>query len=109
MLCVIMPNCLGRQAYGRVGGLLFLLPVTAEDVGTWSSVGILVKWDVFLSSLHWPAAGADLGVGGVSFVEVLILYEFWAGERLELEKAVLQYQTPGRPISASAFPFWSRH
>ena len=30
----------------------------------------------------------DLGVGGVSFVELLILYELWAGERLVLEKAV---------------------
>ena len=38
--------------------------------------------------MHWPAAGADLGVGGVSFVEMLILYELWAGERLVLEKAV---------------------
>ena len=31
---------------------------------------------------------ADLGVGGVSFVEILILYELWAGERLVVEKAV---------------------
>ena len=47
-------------------------PVTADDVGTWPySVGILVRWVAFLGSLHWPAAGADLGVGGVSFVEVL--------------------------------------
>ena len=29
-----------------------------------------------------PADGADLGVGGVSYVEMLILYEPWAGERL---------------------------
>ena len=34
-----------------------------------------------------PAAGADLGVGGVSFVEMLILYELWAGERLVSEKS----------------------
>ena len=31
--------------------------------------------------------GADLGVGGVSYVEMLILFELWAGERLSLEKA----------------------
>ena len=64
-------------------------PVTAEDVETWPySVGILVKLVAFLGSLHWLAAGADLGVGGVSWVEMLILYELWAGERLVLEKAV---------------------
>ena len=46
------------------------------------------EWVAFLGSLHWPAAGGDLGVWSVSLVEVLILYELWAGERLVLEKAV---------------------
>ena len=45
----------------------------------------------FLSTLHWPQIGADLGVGGVSCVELLIVYELWAGERLVLEKAVSRY------------------
>ena len=31
--------------------------------------------------------------------------ELWAGERLELEKAVPRYRRPGRPISVSAVPF----
>ena len=47
---------------------------------------MLVKWVAFLSTLHWPQDGADFGVGGVSNVELLILYELWAGERLVLEK-----------------------
>ena len=38
-------------------------------------------------TLHWPAGGLDLVVGGISYVELLILYELWAGERLSLEKA----------------------
>ena len=80
--------------------------ITADDVGTWPySVGILVKWVAFFSSLHWPAGGADLVVGGASSVEVLTLYELWAGERLVLEKAVNQYRRHGRPISVSAVPF----
>ena len=58
-----------------------------------------------MSSVHWPAAGADLGVGGVSFVEMLILHELWAGERLVLEKAVPRYLRLGRPISVSNVPF----
>ena len=44
-------------------------------------------------------------MGGVSYVELLILYEVWAGERLELEKAVPWYRRPGRSISVSAVPF----
>ena len=65
----------------------------------------LVKWVSFLASLHWPAGGPDLGVGGVSYVELLILYELWAGERLSLEKATPRYLRPGRSISVSAVPF----
>ena len=44
----------------------------------------MVKWVTFLGSLHWPAGGLDLGVGGISFVELFTLYELWAGERLSL-------------------------
>ena len=60
---------------------------------------------LFLGSLHWPARGADLGVGGISYVELLILYDLWAGERLSLEKAHPRFLRPGRPISVSAVPF----
>ena len=34
---------------------------------------------LFLNSLHWPVGDLDLGVGGVSYVELLILYELWLG------------------------------
>ena len=67
--------------------------------------GILVKWVAFLGTLHWPAGGLDLGVGGISYVESLILYELWAGERLSLEKAQPRYRRPWRPISVSAVLF----
>ena len=57
-------------------------PVAVGDLGAWPhSVGILVMFVAILGTLHWPVAGADLGVGGVSFVEILILYKLWAGER----------------------------
>ena len=65
----------------------------------------MVKWVAFLGTLHWPADGLDLGVGGISYVDLLILYELWAGERLSLEKAHPRYFRPGRPISVSAVPF----
>ena len=84
--------------------------VCDDDIAQWPySPSLLIKWVSFLGSLHWPAHGGDLGVGGVSYVELLILYELWAGERLVLEKAHPRYLRPGRPISVSAVPFWSRH
>ena len=54
---------------------------------------------------RWPAAAMKLGGVGGSFVEILILYEHWAGERLDLEKAVPRYRRPGRENSVSAVPF----
>ena len=81
-------------------------PISCRDIAVWTfSVGMLVKWVSFLFSSHWPADECNLGVGGVSCVELLILYELWAGERLELEKAVFRYRRPGRSISVSAVPF----
>ena len=52
----------------------------------------------------WPVGELDLWVGGVSFVELLILYELWAGVRLSLEKAHPRYLRPGRTISVSPVP-----
>ena len=66
-----------------------LLPAPAP---IWDSewVGVLPTSFTADDVYHWPyASGADLGVGGGSCVELLILYELWAGERLVLEKAVL--------------------
>ena len=80
--------------------------ITAEDVRVWPySVSLLVKVSAFLGTLHWPAGAVEFGVGGVSFVELLILYEQWAGERLCLEAAIPKCRRVGRPISVSAVPF----
>ena len=78
---------------------------SGDDIACWPyTPGLLVKWVSFLGSLHWPAGGLDLGVGGISYVELLILYEFLAGERLSLEKPHPRYH-PGRQISVSVVPF----
>ena len=80
--------------------------VCAEDIAHWPyTPGLLVKWVSFLGSLHWPFGGLHLGFGGISYVELLMLYELWAGERLSLERAVPRYLRQGRPISVSAVPF----
>ena len=117
-LLVVLPRSVGlRCGIGlfyldrlifRVGSWVSVAatPITCRDIEVWPySVGMLVKWVAFLHSLHWPADGCSLGVGGVSYVELLILYEVWAGERIELEKAVPGYRRPGRSISVSAVPF----
>ena len=53
--------------------------ICAENIAHWPCTpGLLVKWVSFVGSLHWPAGGLDLGVGGISYVELLILYELWA-------------------------------
>ena len=68
-----------------VNGLVAV--IFPEGVAHWLfTLGLLVKWVAFLGTLHWPAGGVDLGVGGISYVELLVLYEPWAGERLTLEK-----------------------
>ena len=80
--------------------------VTAADVAAWPfSVGMLVKIVAFLDTLHWPARAGNLGVGGgVSYVELLILFELWAGERLVPEKAAPRRRRARRPISVSGVP-----
>ena len=75
----------------------------ADDIAHWPyTPGLLVKWVSFLGSLHWPVGEENLGVGGISYVELLILHELWAGERLVLEKAHPWYLRRGRPISVWA-------
>ena len=76
-----VPGPVGLWRHGSIGWPS--IEVGDGDVGFWPySVGLLVKFCSFLSSLHWPSTVDDLGVGGVSYVELLLLYERWAGERL---------------------------
>ena len=75
------------------------------DIAFWPfSVSLLLKVVHFFGSLHWPRGDDDLGVGRVSYLELLILYERWAGERLVIEGAVPFARCVGRPISVSAVP-----
>ena len=98
-----VPGPVGLWRHGSVGWPF--IKVGEDDVGFWPySVGLLVKFCSFLSSLHWPSTVDDLGVGGVSFVELLMLYERWAGERLVLEMSVPKSRRLHRPISVSAVP-----
>ena len=98
-----VPGLVGLSRHGSVGWPR--IEVRDVDVGFWPySVGLLEKLCSFLSSLHWSSSVSDLGVGGVSFVELLVLYERWAGERLVLEMTVPKPRRFARQISVSAVP-----
>ena len=76
--------------------------ITSADISAWPySVGILVRFTSFLSHLHWPSGSVDMGHFGVSFLELLILFEQWAGHRLLSEKVTRPHVRAGRPISVS--------
>ena len=61
-------------------------------------VGILCKFTSFLGTLHWPSGSVDLGHFGVSFLELLILFDKWAGHRLLSEKVTRPHVRANRPI-----------
>ena len=62
-------------------------PVTLDDVAVWPySVNILLEFSFFLTTL-WPQDVADLGKCGVSYFELLGMFETREGHRLIGEKA----------------------
>ena len=79
--------------------------ITSADISAWPySIGILVRFTSFLGTLHWPSGSVDLGHFGSSFLELLILFEQWAGHRLLSEKVTRPHVRAGRPISVSSVP-----
>ena len=106
-----VPFCLDLLVFGIQSGFKFqLLPFVLRIL----LFGLIphVFWlngSLFLKTLHWPVGDLDLGVGGVSYVELLILYELWAGERPSLEKAHPRYLRPGASNFSVGCSSWSRH
>ena len=95
--------CLGRL----ICGLLLLPPLFLAVILKFGLI-LLVCWSSGLpfSILYIGLLmGVALAWVVCPYMELLILYEVWAGERLELEKAVPRYRRPGRSISVSAVPF----
>ena len=84
--------------------------ISNGDVAHWPyTAGLMVEWVAFSGALRWLAGGLDLGFGGVSFVELLTLYELCAGERLSLERAVPRYLRHGAPNFSVGCSVWSRN
>ena len=50
--------------------------ITGADIFAWpKSVGILVGFNSLLGTLQWPSGFIDLGHFGISFLDLLILFE----------------------------------
>ena len=80
-------------------------PISGTDFAAWPySVGILCKFTSFRGTLHWPASSEDLGQIGVSFLELLILFEQWAGHRLLSEKVTRPHVRADRPNLTPSVP-----
>ena len=79
--------------------------ISGDDVAAWPySVGILIRFTSFLNTLHWPSGADDFGHFGISFLELLILFEQYAGHRLLNEKVTRPHVRTNRPILLPSVP-----
>ena len=61
--------------------------ISYADIAAWPcSVSLLCKFVSYWCTLHWPSGAEELGHFGVSYLEVMILVEQWAGHQLLIEK-----------------------
>ena len=67
------------------------------------SASLLCKLVDFFGSLHWPADSGDMGHFGISYLEVLILFEQWAGHWLLNEKVTWPHVRAPNYISFGRF------
>ena len=78
---------------------LYPLPITPDDAAVWPySVDIILVFSSFLASLHWPQGAPDLGKFGISYLELLLMFEVLYWHRLLTEKTVRPQRRPGRPL-----------
>ena len=78
---------------------------SGADIAVWpDSVGILCKFTAFFETLHFPMCSDDTGHFGVSFLELLVLFEQWAGHRLLSEKVTGPHNRANRPILIPSVP-----
>ena len=62
-----------------------------------------VRFTSLLNTLHWPSGSVDLGHFGISFLELLILFEQCVGHRLLSEKVTRPHVRANRPILIPLF------
>ena len=83
--------------------------ITGADIAAWPySVSILIRFTSFLNTLHWPSGSGDLCHFGISSLELLILFEQWAGHRLLSERVTKTHVRADRPILIPSVPVSGR-
>ena len=107
MRFVTGPRCPDHLIFGTLSGSVCLRPLSVLRILLIGHI-LLVSWSS--GFLFFPVStglpGDLILVLVVSHhVELLILYELWAGERLSSEKALPRYLRPKHPISVPAVPF----
>ena len=79
--------------------------ISGADIAAWPySVGILCRLTSFFGTLHWLIGSDDTGHFGVSFSELLILFEQWAGHLLLSEKVTWPHVGADRPTLLPSVP-----
>ena len=80
--------------------------ITCDDISAWPhSAAILVRFTSFLGGLYTGLPVLLIWVMmGSPFLELLILFEQWAGHRLLGEQVTGPHVRDGRPISVSSVP-----
>ena len=114
---LVLDQGAGLRGVGLLLGLMLILPLYLALLVSWGghgfkfigavfpySVGILCKFTAFLETLHWPVGSEDMGHLGISFSELLILFEQWAGHRLLSEKVTSPRFRANRPILIPSVP-----
>ena len=80
-------------------------PISGADIAAWPySVGNLCRFTSFLGTLHWPIGSDDIGLFWVSSLELLIIFEQWAGHRLLSEKVTRPHVRANRSIWIPSVP-----
>ena len=78
---------------------------TFADTAAWPcSVSILIRFTSFLTKLHWPSGSVDFGHFGISFMELWILFEQWAGHRLLSQEVTRPHVRANHPILIPSVP-----
>ena len=78
--------------------------IAGADIAAWPySVSILCKFTSFFGTLHWPVGSEEMGHFWFSYLELLVLFEQWAGHRLLNEKVIRPHLRAHRPTSFPLF------
>ena len=78
--------------------------ISGSDIAAWPSSVVFFSFYFLFKYFTWPVDTDDMGHFGVSYLEVLILFEHWLGHRLLSEKVTRMHLRADRPICFPPVP-----